>query len=200
MTVGIAVLLYALLPSGGDPRAASLAAWIIATAVALGVAGVFVVLGYRTRHSPRAAHLGLATGIGFGFTAVLLAAITSAYAAGGIAGVFTTWQTYLLIVLGPGFFFLLQKAMQAGRLVASQPALTLANPIVATGFGIALFGEHVRHGSWLVGAFLGAALITTCTLLLVRSPLLHDDGRPAGSSAAGKPAARRPDGVPARDR
>jgi hypothetical protein len=55
--------------------------------------------------------------------------LASLVAGGGLGGVFTAWQTYLLIVLGPLFFFLLQKTMQAGRLVASQPALTLANPI-----------------------------------------------------------------------
>ena len=55
---------------------------------------------------------------------------------------FLSWQTYVLIVLGPTFFFLLQKTMQAGRLIASQPALTLTNPIVAGGFGIAVFGEQ----------------------------------------------------------
>lgn len=177
MTVGLAVMQYSLQPSGGDPHAASLIAWVIGGVVTLGVAAGFVLLGYHTRpaqHSRRAAFLGLATGIGFGFTAVLLAAITSAYAHGGIIGVFTTWQTYLLIAVGPGFFFLLQKAMQAGSLVASQPSLTLANPIVAAVFGLVVFGERVRTGPWLVGAFLGAALIAAATVVLVRSPLLHD--------------------------
>jgi len=75
--------------------------------------------------------------------------------------------------------------MQAGRLVASQPALTLANPVVAVGFGIAVFGEHVRGGGWIVGAVVGAALIAASTVLLARSPLLHDEGDPAHDPTSG---------------
>ena len=103
---------------------------------------------------------------------------------------FLSWQTYVLIVLGPAFFFLLQKTMQAGRLIASQPALTLTNPIVAGGFGIAVFGEQVRTGGWLAAAILGAALIGASTALLARSPLLHDDDAPAPAPA--EPARRAP--------
>jgi hypothetical protein len=45
--------------------------------------------------------------------------------------VFATWQTWVLIAAGIGGFFLLQNALQAGRLAASQPGITLANPAVA---------------------------------------------------------------------
>jgi len=86
----------------------------------------------------------------------------------------TSWQTYLLIGLGPGFVFLPQKALQAGSLVASQPALTLSNPLVGASFGVAVFGEHVRGGGWLALAALGALLILACTVILARSPMLHD--------------------------
>jgi drug/metabolite transporter (DMT)-like permease len=67
----------------------------------------------------------------------------------------------------------LQKTLQAGRLVASQPALTLANPVVSIAFGIVVFGEHFRSGTWLILALFGAALIVACTVLLARSPLLQ---------------------------
>jgi hypothetical protein len=66
-----------------------------------------------------------------GLIAVLASAILSAGAAGGISGVITTWWTYLLILTFPVGFLLLQNALQAGRLVASQPGITLANPLVA---------------------------------------------------------------------
>ncbi len=195
MGAGLGLMLFALQPSGGSPQAASAIRWIAGVVTVLAVAGLFVRLGYRVHHTRRAAYLGIATGIGFGFTATLIAGITAAYATTGIGGVFTTWQTYLLIVLGPAFFFLLQKTMQAGRLVASQPALTLADPVVAAAFGLAVFGEHVRTGGWLTAALLGAALVAAGTLLLVRSPLLRDssderqDGkRQVSERQAGKPA------------
>lgn len=189
MSVGLAMLLFSLQPMGGQPSDAPLGAWVLAAAVTLGASGVLVVLGHRRRGAPRAALLGVATGMGFGFISTLVAAITAAYATNQLRGVFTAWQTYLLIVLGPLFFFLLQQALQAGRLVASQPALTLSNPIVAFAFGITVFGEHVRGGGWLALAVLGAVLIVTATVALAHSPLLHGTGDESEDTS---PAARPP--------
>ena len=180
MTLGLALLLFSLSPSGGDRRGASAALWAIAVVVALAMSALFVALGYRRRHARRAAYLGVATGMGFGLIASLVAGVTAAYAGGGLGGMFTAWQTYLVIVLGPVFFFFLQKTMQAGRLVASQPALSLSNPVVAVGIGIMVFGEHVRTGGWAAGAAIRALLIGGCTVLLARSPLLGDQGDAAG--------------------
>src|SRR5947209_5871959 len=163
MSVGLAGMLYALQSGGGDPHRASIAGWAIGVAVSLVVAGVFVVLGYRVEGTRRAALLGLATGIDFGLVAALVAGIGAAYGALGIGGVLRAPQTYLVIVLGPGFFFLLQKTLQAGRLVASQPALTLANPVVSVAFGVAVFDEQLRTGTWLIPALGGAVLIIACT-------------------------------------
>ncbi len=178
MSAGLAGMLYALQPGGGDPHRASFLNWVIGIAASLVIAGVFVLLGYRADGLRRAAYLGLATGIGFGFIAALIAGVGAAYGALGIGGVLRSPQTYLVIGLGPGFFFLLQKALQAGRLVASQPALTLANPVVAIAFGIVVFGEHARSGIWLILALSGAAMIIACTVLLARSPLLQDSPGP----------------------
>lgn len=181
MSIGLAVLLFALQPSGGRPGEASLLAWALGTGATVVVVGVLVALARRRRDAARAALLGVATGMGFGFTAALVSAITATYAAHQLRGVFTAWQTYLLIVVGPLFFFLLQQALQAGRLVASQPALTLSNPILAFSFGVAVFGEHVRGGGWLALALFGAALIGIATVMLARSPMLRgSQGRSEG--------------------
>ncbi|MEO6879705.1 MAG: DMT family transporter [Mycobacteriaceae bacterium] len=193
MSIGLAVLLESVRPSGGDPYSAPLGRWLLGTAITLGVVVVLIVLGFRTHGPARAAYLGVATGMGFGFTAALLAAVAGAHSHAGFGGVLTSWQTYLLIGLGPGFVFLLQKALQAGTLVASQPALTLSNPIVAAVFGIAVFHERVRGGGWLALAALGAVLIVVSTLILARSPLLHDDTpttSPDTTPPAGPPTPR----------
>jgi hypothetical protein len=65
------------------------------------------------------------------------------------------------------------SALQAGRPVASQPGITLANPLVAAVWGIGIFGEHVRTGGRLVGAAAGMGLIATGVVLLSRSSLLQ---------------------------
>ncbi|MCU1662462.1 MAG: hypothetical protein JWR58_2527 [Pseudonocardia sp.] len=172
MSLGLAALLYALAPSGGDPLAPSVGTWVVGLAVTLVVAGIFVAVGYRSSGSRRAAALGLATGIGFGLTAVLVAAIGAIWKSSGWPGLLASPLTWLLVVLGPTFFYLLQRTLQAGPLVASQPFLTLANPLVAVGFGVAVFGERVNGSGWLVLAVGGAVLIGAGTVLLARSPLL----------------------------
>ncbi|MDT7618261.1 MAG: hypothetical protein QOF00_5708 [Pseudonocardiales bacterium] len=172
MSLGLAALLYALAPSGGDPLSPSVGTWVVGLAVTLGVAGIFVVVGHRSSGSRRAAAFGLATGIGFGLTAVLVAAIGAVWKSSGWPGLLTSPFTWLLVVLGPVFFYLLQRTLQAGPLVASQPFLTLFNPVVAVGFGVAVFGERVNGSGWLVLAVAGAVLIGAGTVLLARSPLL----------------------------
>jgi len=64
---------------------------------------------------------------------------------------------------------LLQWGMQAGTLVAVQPGVTLADPVVAISLGILLFGEAIRGGLWLVPEIIAAAVITWATFALSRS-------------------------------
>lgn len=174
MSAGLALLLIGLDPTGGDPRRASPLNWVVGCAVVAAIAGPLLLAGHRHRHAQRAAYLGVATGVVFGFTAALVAGMGAAFAA-GIGAVFTAWQTYAVVLVGPAGFFLLQNALRAGRLVASQPGLTLANPLVAIGWGIGAFGEQVRTGGWIAGDVVGALVIAGCTVLLSRSPLLHGE-------------------------
>ncbi len=173
MTAGVALLLYMLEPRGGDPYSANLTVWIIAATLTVAMIAGLVLLGRRRDGAAKSMFFGVATGATSGLIAVLVSAVLSAAAAGGIGGVFTTWWTYLLILALPVGFLLLQNALQAGRLVASQPGITLANPLVAAVWGIGIFGEHVRTGAWLVGAAAGIALIATGVVLLFRSSLLQ---------------------------
>ena len=173
MTLGVALLLYTLEPQGGDPYSTGLTVWIIAAALTVAVIAGLVLLGRRRDGAAKAALFGVATGMASGLIAVLTNAVLTAAAGGGIGGVFTNWWTYLLILTVPVGFFLLQSALHAGRLVASQPGITLANPLVAAVWGIGIFGEDVRSGAWLIGALLGAMLIGTGAVMLSRSSLLQ---------------------------
>ncbi|TNC29242.1 hypothetical protein FG385_02340 [Amycolatopsis alkalitolerans] len=163
---GVALLLVSLSPGGGRPHV-PVPTWLLASGVTVATVAVLVAIGVRYRHVRRAAYLGIAAGMWFGFTAVLIDGITA-------DGLFSAWQTYAMVVAGPAGFFLLQNALRAGPLVASQPGLTLANPLVALGWGVAVFGEQVRGGPWLAGSLIAAALIAACTLQLAGSHLLDD--------------------------
>lgn len=178
MSVGLALLLFGLAPTGGDARHASDIRWVIGSGAVIAVVVALVVVGLRSTNARRAAFLGVATGVLFGYTAALVAGVAAVFT-GGAGDVLHTWLTYALMVAGPVGFLLLQNALRAGRLVASQPALTLSNPLVAVCWGVAVFDEQVRLGAWVAAELIGAALIAAGTVVLARSPLLH--GRRGGS-------------------
>jgi drug/metabolite transporter (DMT)-like permease len=171
MTAGLVVVLFTLAPTGGDPFSANLLTWLIGLTVTVGVVFVLLSVGQRRGSGERTALFGVAAGARSGLIAVLAKAVAVAFEAGPVS-VITTWQTWVLIGASIGAFLLLQNALQAGRLVASQPGISLANPVVALVWGVGLFHERIHTGWWLVGAGAGAALLAGGAVLLSRSPLL----------------------------
>ena len=63
----------------------------------------------------------------------------------------------------------------AGRGASGLPARDDTGRPGHRGGAPTVFGEHARGGVWLVGIFLGAGLLGVGTVVLARSPLLHDD-------------------------
>ncbi|MFF5990015.1 DMT family transporter [Prauserella flavalba] len=174
---GVALLLGALAPGGGDPSRASAGSWLSGCVLTVGVVGALVTLGHRDRHAHRAVYLGMAAGTWFAFTAALVAAMTDALGDGGVSALVSAWQTYAMMLAGPAGFLLLQSMLRAGRLEASQPALVLSNPLAALAWGVVAFGETVRGGAWIAAAAVAAIVIAVSTATLARSSLLTDDGR-----------------------
>lgn len=172
-TLGLAAFVGALAPYGGSAYEVDHWTWAIAIAATLVGVGVLVVLGYRGRDERRAVFLGIATGAIFGLNSSLIAGIGAWVAHGG--NLFLTWQTYGVALIGPTSFFLLQNALAAGNLVASQPGLTVTNPLVAVAYGLVVFHEQTRQGVFLFAAVLGILLIGAGTVLLSRSALLQPD-------------------------
>lgn len=77
--------------------------------------------------------------------------MTNAASAHGLVAIFRTWQTYAMVAAGGFTLFLLQSALNAGPLVAAQPGLTAANPVLAFLWGVLVFGgESVRSGFYLL--------------------------------------------------
>lgn len=171
MSTGVTVVLLTLSPTGGDPDSADLATWLGGLGVTTAVIAVAVLAVRWTPPVTGTALAGVAAGMTSGLVAVLIKAVSPALDR-GLGAVAATWQTWALLGVGTAAFFLLQNAVQSGRLVAFQPGITLANPGVATVWGIGLFHEQVRLGWWLVAAGLGAALLVSGAVLLSSSPLL----------------------------
>lgn len=195
MTVGVAGLLLSLAPGGGDPESAGLVTWLLGLGVTLAVIGLALVAARWTSRGIGTALHGGAAGMSAGLGAVLVKPVT-AVADRGLLAVLATWQTWALLLVGAAGFFLLQNAVQAGRLVASQPGITLANPLVATIWGVGLLHEQVRTGWWLVWAGLSAALLVLGVVLLSGSPLLEGHREAPAEPADRGPVDRA--GVPAR--
>jgi drug/metabolite transporter (DMT)-like permease len=182
MTAGLAGLLYFLSPAAGRSETISWHAWVAGAGVNLAAVGALVWLGRRghlrgagrENSAFRAAMLGVAAGAQFGLTAALIKGMTDTYAQ-GFAALFTSWQLYAMIASGLLGMFVLQSAMNAGRLIAAQPGLTLSDPVVSVMWGVLAFGERVRGGWFAVLALACAAAIAAGVLVLARSPLLSDD-------------------------
>lgn len=175
MTAGLAGVLLFLAPRAGTSTHVSGFAWGVGIAANLLVVAAAVLWARRGRSAAgQAAVLGIATGCGFGLTAALIKGVTEAYAQ-GFAVLFTSWQLYAMVAAGIGSMFLLQSAVNSGRLLAAQPGFTLADPVVSVAWGVFVFDERIRTGFFLLLAFLSAAVVAAATVVLARSPLLSGE-------------------------
>jgi drug/metabolite transporter (DMT)-like permease len=181
MTAGLAGMLYFLSPSAGRPQSVRWYAWVIGIGINLAVAGALVAWARRDPagrgrtdgqgSARRAALLGVAAGATFGLTAALMKGMTRTFTQ-GFAVLFTSWQLYGMIAAGVLGIFLLQSSMNAGRLIAAQPGLTLSDPIVSILWGVFVFGERVRGGWYVALAVIGGLVVAAAVVVLARSPLL----------------------------
>lgn len=181
MALGLGVFLSTADPSGGELHA-SAPAWWFAGISAMGLAVLIAASAYAplrrgVRPSParKAALLGVATGVSWGFVAAIIKELSS-HLGDGITGVLSSWSLYAVIVVGAASMFLLANALQAGPLAASQPGLTIVDPLVASLLGIFIFHEHLRSSAVELAIEAAACgLLVTGVVVLSRSRLVHGD-------------------------
>ncbi|MDQ0845852.1 drug/metabolite transporter (DMT)-like permease [Streptomyces sp. V1I6] len=171
VVTGLGVALAAASPSG-DRTSVPLDRWIVALAVCgAAVLALTAAALRRPEGRARAACFGAATAISYALTAALMKSAVHTLDGHGIGAFFTAWQTYAFAATGGCALFLLENAMQAGPLVASQPALTLGDAAVSLSLGMLLYEEDVRTGWWLIPQALGVALVVAGVFALARVPL-----------------------------
>ena len=193
VTVGLIAVLVCAAPSGAGDRAPA-GLWMLALIATGGFEAVLLTAAVRARGQARAALLGLAAACGYALTAAFMKQAMAALDQGA-ATFFTTWQLYATAVAGVGSLFLLQNALQAGTLVASQPMLTMGDALISVCLGVLLFGESIRLGWWLVPQVLGLAVIAAGYVELSRSPLavgIIQDGEVTATATA-QPGGREPE-------
>jgi drug/metabolite transporter (DMT)-like permease len=203
MSVGIGVFLRLASPSGGRlhaPGSSWLLAGLVTSAVVLAAIAVTLGLGNRPDASPsrRAAVLGAATGIAWGFVAAVIKELSS-HLDDGLSAIFSSWSVYVLLTAGAATMLLASHALAAGPLAASQPGFTILDPLSAGLLGVFLFSEHVRTGVfYLAGEALALAVVFTGASALSHSCLiLGEDGNPSClPDEFAAPARRKQLGVP----
>jgi drug/metabolite transporter (DMT)-like permease len=198
MAVALAGFLLLADPSGGRAQAPTGILWSEAAgASALGCALCVLLALVKVRGGPtsparKAAMLGLAGGFAWGFVAAVVKEVSGRISQGP-AALLLHWSPYVLAVCGAVGIFLVANAFQAGPLAASQPALTVSEPVAAIALGVALFGEHLRDSpAYLAGEAGCGLLLALSVAVLSHSPLIAEErggtgaerARPAGATVA----------------
>lgn len=192
MAVGLAILLVSAAPEPGG-QIPSLIGWLVGGFASAAVIGVCFLAGVLSQGARKAALLGVATGCTFGLTAAFMQVATHSFSRGLLSG-FLAWETYATVVTGILAMYFLQNALQAGRLAAAQPGITISDPLLAGVWGVVLFHDRVRTGPWIAGEILGPLVIVAGMVLLLRSPYLQGEaGRSekAPEEAEAEPGAER---------
>jgi drug/metabolite transporter (DMT)-like permease len=174
MTGGVIGLLVLLDPQAGPTTNVAPYVWMLGGTANFG-AIILLYLAARAHPRPatRAALLGMAAGFSYGLTAAFTKGFADLFNQGGISGVLTSWEFYACISSGLISVWLLQNAYEAGPLAASQPGITLVDPIVSTLWGVVVFGEGVNRGVLLALTPLPLVAVAAGALVLSRSPVLR---------------------------
>jgi hypothetical protein len=169
-------------PSGAIDSAQT-SSWVIALIATAAFETALISAAMGTKGEPRAALLGLAAACGYALTAALMKNAMADLDEGAVA-FFTGWHVYATAVAGVGSLFLLQNALQAGTLVASQPMLTVGDALISIAYGVTLFSEVLRAGWWLVPQLVALAAIVVGCVQIAKSPLAAEaTGLPTESAS-----------------
>ena len=184
--VGLGVFIVAGEPRGGRPTPAS-HHWIVA-AVACGAAAVVLTaLAQRGSENWRAAAYASAAATVWALVATFIKATTDTLTQFGVAGMFTHWPVYALVVGAVAGTLLQQAALHVGPLKVSQPFLVIIDPIVSIALSVWLFAEYFAPNAALL-ALAAAAFAAMCAgvvLLTQTAPATMNSDR-AGRRVAGR--------------
>jgi hypothetical protein len=181
-TVALGVGLAIAQPSGASDSAPD-TSWVIALIVTGAFEAVLIGLATGSTGEPRAALLGLAAACGYALTAALMKNAIADLNEGAVQ-FFTSWHIYGVAAAGVGSLFLLQNALQAGSLVASQPMLTVGDALISISYGVTLFGEELRAGWWLLPQIVALAAIIMGCIQIAKSPLASETSGMATETAS----------------
>src|SRR4051794_12670940 len=163
---GITLFLLSARPGPGAPtgRPEVLLAAAGGVLLLLAAAGAW---NRRPKAPHRALALGIAAGIGFGVTGVLLKQVVHQLPTTWSA----IWPALLMVLVGACSIIAAQYAYRAGHLIESLPPLTVLEPVVAVALASLAFGEALAPG-WPAhtGQVAGLLILTAGVIDLARHP------------------------------
>jgi drug/metabolite transporter (DMT)-like permease len=168
VVAGLTAFMVVADPSGGRADAPA-REWAIAAAVTGGIAAVLTIVGRHRSPAMKAALLGTAAGVLFGFVAALTKSAVVRFD-DGAAAVFLDWHIYGLVVAGLAGFMLMQASLQAGALAPAITTSMVFETLVGVLVGLTLLDEDLHAHDWglAVTAF-SLALIVGGLVALARS-------------------------------
>lgn len=151
------------------PRIADREPAVVVAILAVVLGAACVLVAQRLPRGRGAALIGVAVGITYASTAALLKSCTNVLAAGGIGALVTSWQLYVVIVVGAVGLMLSQLAFQAGPLTASLPAIATVDPLVSVALGVVVYEERLRsNGSAIFFELAFLTLLSVAAIFLSR--------------------------------
>ncbi|HEU4658847.1 MAG TPA: DMT family transporter [Capillimicrobium sp.] len=166
VTAGLVGFLTIADPTGGREDA-PLRDWLIAGAALAAIVVPLVLAARRLGPAPRAATLGIATGILFSLSAALTIPVTDRLS-DGILEPLADWHLYALIAVGYASMTLNQMALGTGALAPAVATSMALDPITSVVLGTTLLQETL-HESAIGTAGTLAALAAALAGLVVLS-------------------------------
>lgn len=189
--LGLSLFLVVARPVPGEGTLSGAAALGLGAGLAVTVA-VCLAAAAVARSEVRALPLAIATAVFYGATAALVRSL-----AGGPldASVLGHWELYAVAVVGPAGFLLNQSAFQYGTVGAvALGTITVGDPLVAIGLGVAWLGESIQARPWEVAAEVVAlaVMVGGVFLLALRAQRLTEQLRDEAAGATTGGGARDP--------
>ncbi|MDT4919105.1 MAG: hypothetical protein QOI15_7 [Pseudonocardiales bacterium] len=143
--------------------------WLIITAVGVPLVAGCLISAHGRSGAVRASLLAIAVGVLGGVLAVLTKSVVDT-GADSVSDLLSTGETYALIVVGLGGFYVQQLSFQAGALEASLPIMTVLEPMIAAALGVTLLHEQLRADApWMIAVAAAAMAMTAATIALART-------------------------------
>jgi drug/metabolite transporter (DMT)-like permease len=156
-TAGLAAFLAFGNPTGGRDDA-PIDEWLIVAVVTLALCAPLVGLSRGRPARPRAALLGIATGILWGLSAALTKATVDQLGE-GLGALFTDWHVYALLLVGAVALLLSQASLQAGALAPAIATAAILDPLASLVLGLTIFEEQLQDSFVAIaGAGIGLAV------------------------------------------